>query len=94
MVSWETRTEVSNATTFAACRSPLRKAERFALGARALKLGKTLPCAGGAGIEIISAGADIASLYLGELARTGWESAVPLDIREALDSGDFGYVFK
>ncbi len=35
-----------------------------------------------------------ASLAVGSWAKSEWDARVPLDIREAIDAGDFGYVFK
>ncbi|MCA0380240.1 MAG: hypothetical protein LCH36_12550 [Actinobacteria bacterium] len=51
-------------------------------------VGVTLPVAVVAGaVVLVGWGAS-------ELAEWGWESAVPLDIREAIDAGDWGYVFE
>ncbi|WP_156027508.1 hypothetical protein [Mycetocola saprophilus] len=41
-------------------------------------------------VAVIVSGVAVAG---GHLARVAWEGNVPLDVREAIDSGDFGYVF-
>lgn len=41
---------------------------------------------------IVVAGA-IVAVVVAEGAKWAWESSVPLDVREAIDTGDFGYVF-
>lgn len=48
----------------------------------------------GASALLVAAVVTVAATAAATGSRWLWESSVPLDIREAIDAGDFGYVFK
>ena len=59
-------------------------------GSAALLAGAGVSIPGGA----VIVAAAIVTVLAAEGAKWAWEEAVPLDVREAIDAGDFGYVFQ